>query len=160
MPPAHEEILKPRRPLSLTEGAPDASLTPDTAPLALVVDDEDDMRMLVQEFLLLAGFRVLCAHSVTSALGHLSNEDVVLLITDLSMPEGGGLALIRAALSATKGRAPRVGIIVMTGHLQTLQLEEFAGAASFTCLQKPFRSTQLVQACKELLIARVPDRTV
>ena len=83
----------------------------------LFADDETDFRSSVAEFLRSAGHRVDEASSVEEASALLRKEVFDLLITDLRMPGGSGIDLLREAAS----RFPDCILIVLTayGSLET-----------------------------------------
>ena len=89
-----------------------ATATPGASPVALIVDDDDDVRRFASEALKAKGYQIQVASSGDEALERLqgmkSGPDLVL--TDLRMPGVTGLAV--AAL--VKKQHPRVPVIVMT----------------------------------------------
>ncbi len=105
----------------------------------LVVDDEESMRGLVEEVLLLEGYRVLAAGSVTDARNILSTGSVDAVVTDIRMPDGSGLDVIRHARS----RQPSVPVVVITAYpgRDYVGTAEDLGVHSF--ITKPFTTQQL-----------------
>ena len=79
----------------------------------LLVDDEDLVREVVAQFLREAGFDVLEAANGLEALALLdAGEPLDLLVTDMSMPEVDGLAVIRAAQARREG----LPAVLLTGY--------------------------------------------
>jgi CheY-like chemotaxis protein len=123
--------------------------TPSIAGLrVLVVEDNADTREVLELSLELAGAVVTGAASVAEATrADLAALDVV--ITDLSMPDGNGYDLLRAA----RAEAPALPVIAVSGYSK--QQEEDRGGApdSFAgYLMKPVKHTALVET-----ISRVVD---
>ena len=64
----------------------------------LVVDDEPDLRTLYQLTLLREGYQVDTAGDLTQARSMLAEQVFDVLITDMRLPDGLGLALITCLL--------------------------------------------------------------
>jgi two-component system response regulator AtoC len=102
----------------------------------LVVDDEPGLREFLSDSLELAGHRVATADSAERALALVAQRRFDLVMTDLSMPGQGGMALVRA-LGA---RAGSPALVVLTAH-GTVEVAVEAmrhGAVDF--IQKPVAS--------------------
>ncbi len=108
----------------------------------LVVDDEAGLREFLVDSLELAGYQVAAAASAEAALTHLASHRVDLVLTDLSMPGQGGMALV-ATLAARPDAPP---VVVLTAHgtvdvaVQAMKL----GAVDF--VQKPVASPEALAA--------------
>jgi two-component system, chemotaxis family, sensor kinase CheA len=73
-----------------------ASVQPAAAPKVLVVDDQFTVRELQRSILEAAGYRVATAGDGVAALQQLGGgADIDLVVTDLEMPQMGGLELLR-----------------------------------------------------------------
>ncbi len=106
----------------------------------LVVDDEEAMRHVLLVFLQDRGFTVRAASSVAEALRELEVRPYDVVVTDVRMPGGSGIDLVR------KGRdlAPETSFLVMSAYgTQELALEAMkAGAVDY--VSKPFKPDELV----------------
>jgi DNA-binding NtrC family response regulator len=78
----------------------------------LIVDDESAARLTMTLLLRRRGHRVLQATGAIAALKALGEEMVDLVITDLRMPDGSGLDVLRAA----KANAPDASVILLTAY--------------------------------------------
>jgi DNA-binding NtrC family response regulator len=78
----------------------------------LVVDDEQETCDLLEMVLKREGFEVQSSTSAHAALELVAAEDFDLVLTDLSMPEMGGLELCERVL----GTRPNVPVVVITGQ--------------------------------------------
>jgi two-component system, NtrC family, response regulator PilR len=94
--------------------APDRSAA-ETAPRALVVDDERSMRELLTIVLRRDGYEVLLAENGAVAVELLKRERVDILITDIRMPQMSGVDVLREA----KKIDPDIISIVMTAFAST-----------------------------------------
>jgi two-component system OmpR family response regulator len=61
----------------------------------LVADDERSIRMMLEAGLKLNGFRVTCAPTGSRALEVARSGGIDAVLSDVYMPDGGGLELIR-----------------------------------------------------------------
>jgi two-component system, NtrC family, response regulator PilR len=99
----------------------------------LVVDDEPDLRTLYELTLLREGYDVEIAGSVEDALLHLKDRTYSALITDMRLPDGTGLDLLRN-LEATNRREKA---IVITAYGSAENAVEALKAGAYDYLTKP-----------------------
>ena len=128
------------------DGAAGAEAARTPAPsmgLALLVDDDAQVRRVIRRSLLELGYSVLEADDGASALSLLEHTPgIALLLSDVVMPGGvDGLAVARAARK--DGRAGAV--VLMSGYAPG----DLALQADFPMLTKPFSTAQLAQAIQE-----------
>ena len=86
---------------------------------ALVVDDEDDARMLIAKMLTKAGAKVRTANSAADALKAVSAEPPDVLISDIGMPDEDGFSLIRSIRALPPEKGGRVPAIALTAYTRT-----------------------------------------
>ncbi|HRI17055.1 MAG TPA: sigma-54 dependent transcriptional regulator [Burkholderiaceae bacterium] len=108
---------------------------PDTpsAHSLLVVDDEPDLRTLYELTLLREGYDIDTAGSVDDALAQLEGRQYSLLITDMRLPDGTGLDILRKLEEA--GRRERA--IVITAYGSAENAVEALKAGAYDYLTKP-----------------------
>jgi len=113
----------------------------------LVVDDEADFLATYERLLRRQGYEVLMATSRAAGLAALDGEPPHLVISDLRLPDGDGLDVVRAARAA---REP-VPVIVVTGYPsdETRRAALAAGAAIF--LAKPFAAAALLATIRSIV---------
>ena len=116
----------------------------------LVVDDDDQVRSMLQRVLMQAGFWVRTASNGRHALVALEQEVPDLLLTDIIMPEKEGIELI----TTVRGKLPDLPIIAISGGGQVdpeqyLELARMLGANKV--LGKPFDIQDLLGSCRGLL---------
>ena len=99
----------------------------------LVVDDEPDLRTLYELTLLREGYRVEAAGSVQEAWHLLEHTAFAVVITDMRLPDGLGLDLLRRIKAAS--RAERC--VVITAYGSAENAVESLKAGAFDYLTKP-----------------------
>ena len=105
----------------------------------LVVDDEPSMREMLGIMLRKEGFDVLLTESRTQAAAVLARGAVEMVITDVKLPDGDGIEILRHV----KAAAPETVVVVMTafGSTQTAVAALKLGAHDY--LVKPFDVEEL-----------------
>ena len=78
----------------------------------LLVDDEADLREVLDISLSDTGYNVLTAENSTQALKILNDNDIPVVITDIKMPGIDGIELLRKI----KSKNPETEVIMLTGH--------------------------------------------
>ena len=99
----------------------------------LIVDDDSRVRGAVRRMLEVEGHTVHEGASVEEGLAILGREDVELVVTDLEMPRGGGLELLRRLPTVR----PLVPAIVLTGHPTLFSAVEAMRLEAIDYLTKP-----------------------
>jgi two-component system response regulator PilR (NtrC family) len=99
----------------------------------LVVDDEPDLRTLYELTLLREGYRVETAESLADAFAQLKEHHFDVVITDMRLPDGLGMALIQH-LRAEQGKER---CIVITAYGSAENAVESLKAGAFDYLTKP-----------------------
>lgn len=113
----------------------------------LVVEDEADLREpLVSEFQYL-GCKVFQASNGADAFAIVCNEQIDLVISDIRMPGGDGIQLLKN-IRARSGEIPAV--MLMTGFSDVSAEESYALGAE-AILTKPFDLNEMEQAAERIL---------
>jgi DNA-binding NtrC family response regulator len=85
---------------------------PDQADIVLVAEDETLVRLIVNDILTDAGYRVLEARDGQEALTVIElQDDIRVLFTDVRMPNLDGLALAKLVME----RWPKIGVVITSG---------------------------------------------
>jgi DNA-binding response OmpR family regulator len=113
----------------------------------LVVEDNARLSELVSEGLTAAGFSVESASSVSDAEYLIKNADFRLMVLDISLPDGSGRTLLRAARARDRNLAVLVATATIDTHSRVETLED--GADDYLC--KPFEITELVARVRAIL---------
>ncbi len=110
-----------------------ASNTPFGDASILVVDDEPDLRTLYELTLLREGYRVSTAENLAEAQALLNEHRFAVVITDMRLPDGLGLALIRHI----KAQQRQERCLVITAYGSAENAVESLKAGAFDYLTKP-----------------------
>jgi CheY-like chemotaxis protein len=126
----------------------------------ILVDDEPDIRDSVQRILQLAGYEVRVANSGNDGVAEYRRAPADLLITDMIMPNGHGLDLIRELreehpslrILAISGGGNFGAHAYQTGAISTTAyLAAATAAGARVALTKPFTRERLLAAVQEAL---------
>ena len=104
-----------------------------TAPRILVVDDEADLRELLEITLLKMGLDVDSAATLRQARSLFEEHDYSLVLTDMRLPDGLGIELVREISASGKGTP--VAVITAFGSAENAVVALKAGA--FDYIAKP-----------------------
>lgn len=110
-----------------------------TSPRILVVDDEAHLRELLEIALVKMGLDVDSADSLAAARSHLASNDYALILTDMRLPDGLGIELVREVTSGDK--VIPIAVITAYGSADNAVVALKAGA--FDYLSKPVALDQL-----------------
>ena len=124
-----------------------------TSPRILVVDDEPDLRELLEITLVKMGLDVDSAESLARARALLSAREYSLVLTDMRLPDGLGIELVRE-ISASHKNLP-VAVLTAFGSADNAVAALKAGA--FDYLSKPVGLDQLRTMVQSALRISRPD---
>ncbi|HEU0301081.1 MAG TPA: sigma-54 dependent transcriptional regulator [Longimicrobium sp.] len=108
-------------------------------PTLLVVDDEPNIRRVLELSLGDAGYRVLTASTAAQASRLLAAERVDLLLTDLQLPDRSGLEL----LDEVRAARPDLPVILITAYGTVESAVQAIRAGAFDYVMKPFRVEEI-----------------
>jgi DNA-binding NtrC family response regulator len=125
----------------------------------LVVDDHEQLRQSLGRLLMRAGFICQCASDVPEARAVLKQRSWDLVLCDINMPGGSGLALLREIVRED----PATAVVMVTaaeGEDMAETAAEFGASAHIT---KPFTESQMLTTIASVLRRREmehhsPDR--
>jgi len=106
---------------------------------ALVVDDEADIRELLDMTLARMGLAADCAATVTEAKRLLAEGSYQMCLTDMRLPDGDGLELVRFVGE----QCPELPVAVITAHGSMENAVAALKAGAFDYLSKPVSLEQL-----------------
>jgi two-component system response regulator PilR (NtrC family) len=110
-----------------------------TAPRILIVDDEADLRELVEITLVKMGLDVDSAENLAVARAQLKQKSYALVLTDMRLPDGLGIELVREVVAEYKNTP--IAVITAFGSADNAVTALKAGA--FDYLSKPVGLDQL-----------------
>src|SRR5918997_1677507 len=105
----------------------------------LIVDDEQGMRQLLSLVFGRAGHQVRAAENGRRALELLRESSADLIVSDVRMPDMGGIELLRAA----RELAPDVAVVMMTAFATVETAREAFKLGADDFIQKPFAVDEL-----------------
>ena|SRR5208282_1946608 len=117
----------------------------------LLVDDDEQLRGLIQMFLVQKGYQVLVTDNGEQALEVLQAEKPDLLVLDLTMPKKNGYEVCKAIRSNPNLEISRIKIIVASAKQYPLDIRAAQEAGADDYLTKPYHTGDLLAAIEELL---------
>jgi DNA-binding NtrC family response regulator len=120
----------------------------------LIVDDEKGMRDLLSIMLKNDGYRVDAAESATRARELISRGSYDLVISDISMPDGSGVDVLRTA----RETQPDCIVILITAYASTESAIEALKLGAYDYIIKPFDVEELRIVLKNALEKRQLER--
>lgn len=116
----------------------------------LVVDDEADLRNLVQTCLeIMGGWQVTTASSGTEALQQAQDRHLRAILLDLMLPDMDGLAILQELRSHEKTR--HIPIILLTAKGKTVEITHLSQFEVKGVIKKPFNPMKLADQVDFLL---------
>lgn len=107
----------------------------------LVVDDNENIRDMLEDFLNLEGHKPVLAKDGEEALKTFSHQDFDIVITDLGMPGMSGWEVNKRI----KEKKPKIPVVIITGWGAQLSPEELKANKVDWILSKPFNLDQFKQ---------------
>lgn len=119
----------------------------------LLVEDEDQVRRIVQEILEQQGYAVLAAANGEEALklAEVHGSKIHLLMTDVVMPQMSGRELAEELTTLQ----PKLKVLYMSGYTDDAIVRHGLLDASLNFIQKPFDAASAARKVREVLDSRV-----
>jgi two-component system response regulator AtoC len=113
----------------------------------LTIDDEKNIRHLIQSEFALEGFQVVTAESGEEGLRQFEKENFDMVLLDLKLPEMDGLE----ALQRLKQKSSATEVIMITGHgeIESAVAAMKLGARDY--VTKPFKLGELITLAKQIM---------
>ncbi len=131
------------------ESQPEIQLLAGNGEMILIVDDEENIRLVAEATLQKYGYRTMLAVDGTDALASYAKygDDISLVLTDMAMPYMDGTALIRAL----KKIDPEVRVVAMSGLASAEQSAELKEMNITDFLIKPYTAESLLNSVADVL---------
>jgi two-component system cell cycle sensor histidine kinase/response regulator CckA len=129
--------------------------------IALVVEDEAPVRLVLARALTRAGWRVLTAETAEVALEQLASlgdhpeAHLSVVISDVVMPGMDGPALVRAV----RQRCPGIPAVLVSGYAEPVLRADLA-TMDIAFLAKPYATAELLELVARLAPAETGDKAV
>lgn len=129
-------------PLTQTNGTKSARV--------LVVEDEEKVRVLLNDAFRAEGHDVVEATTGAEAIKHLDSRDFDLMVCDLGLPELSGLHVARWV----KEFRPKLPVIIATGYAEMIAEEDYQRARIDDVIRKPYALADVLQRAHAVLAAQ------
>jgi CheY-like chemotaxis protein len=126
----------------------------------LFVDDDADMRDLMQVLFSESEAQVFVAASALEALQLFSELAPDILISDIGMPEMDGYSFIEQIRSVAPERGGQIPAIALTAYAGEYNQQKAIAAGFNHHLSKPIEPEHLIQTISKLLSSTTPNLTV
>lgn len=113
----------------------------------LIVDDDEAVRKTLAGVLSEAGWNVAQACDVSKALGILGKQFIDIIVTDIVMPEIGGMEFLKKIRSVNK----HVPVVIYTGYPSTDHYEEALQSGVTDFIAKPCESVELLSKLQNIV---------
>lgn len=121
-----------------------------TAMKIAIVDDEQDMRQSISQWLALSGFDTETFSSAEEAVKSLGSDYPGVVISDIKMPGMDGMQFLKKLMSVDSG----LPVIMITGHGDVPMAVEAMRIGAFDFLEKPFNPDRMTELAKKATNAR------
>ncbi|WGT50646.1 sigma-54-dependent transcriptional regulator [Thioclava nitratireducens] len=115
-----------------------------------IVDDEEDMRQSVSQWLALSGFDAETYASAEDALKVIGPDWPGVVITDIRMPGMDGMAFLKRLMGIDSG----LPVIMITGHGDVPMAVEAMRLGAMDFMEKPFSPDRMTELAKRATQAR------
>jgi len=116
----------------------------------LIVEDDEEMRNLLEDELREARYDVVAATSAVEALERMGRSTVDVLVTDNMMPGMKG----RELLAEVRARDPEIPVVIITGFGSVEAAVDAMRGGAFHYVTKPFRMDDLLSTVSDALRER------
>jgi len=110
----------------------------------LIVDDEENVRDLIQRILKEAGYEVVTATDGEEAIDALRRTNVGVVLLDIKMPRMSGMEVLKHITT----RRPDISVIMVTGSADAGTAVEAMKMGAYDYVTKPFDGDDLIRKVK------------
>jgi DNA-binding NtrC family response regulator len=115
-----------------------------------IVDDEQDMRQSISQWLALSGFDTETFPSAEEALKSVGTDYPGVVISDIRMPGMDGMAFLKKLMSVDSA----LPVIMITGHGDVPMAVEAMRVGAYDFLEKPFNPDRMTELAKKATQSR------
>lgn len=114
----------------------------------LVVEDDDDTRFMIEQLLLMSGYKVVTASDGEAGLNVARRRNPDMILTDIAMPGMSGIDLIK--LIRLDAAFRDIPILALTAYRYQVE-KEVRETGADAVLAKPFQVDSLLNEVKRLI---------
>jgi DNA-binding NtrC family response regulator len=115
-----------------------------------IVDDEQDMRESISQWLTLSGYHTVTYPSAVHALKEIYSDFPGIIISDVRMPEIDGIQFLKKVQSIDN----TLPMIMITGHGDVSMAVEAMRIGAYDFLEKPFDPERMAELAKRAVLTR------
>ena len=115
-----------------------------------IVDDEEDMRQSISQWLSLSGYETRTFASAEDALASLTPDYKGIVISDIKMPGMDGMTFLKRLMSLD----PSLPVILITGHGDVPMAVEAMQVGAYDFLEKPFDPERMADLARRAVQTR------
>ena len=112
-----------------------------------IVDDEQDMRQSISQWLALSGFDTETYPSAEDALKAIGSDWPGVVVSDIKMPGMDGMAFLKKLMSLDSG----LPVIMITGHGDVPMAVTTMKKGAMDFIEKPFKEEELLGLVERML---------
>lgn len=120
---------------------------------ALIIDDEQDIRELIEMAFMGIGIDCILSPTVADGIKQLKKQNADFVITDMRLPDGDGLDLV----AHIQKKYPSLPVCVITAHGNVELAVKALKLGAFDFVNKPFDIKHLRNMAKAALVLAQPD---
>jgi DNA-binding NtrC family response regulator len=109
-----------------------------------IIDDEQDMRQSISQWLALSGFETETYASAEEALKSINADFPGVIVTDVKMPGMDGMAFLKRLMAIDSG----LPVILITGHGDVPMAVEAMRIGAYDFMEKPFNPDRMTDLAK------------
>jgi DNA-binding NtrC family response regulator len=115
-----------------------------------IVDDEQDMRQSISQWLALSGYDTETYGSAEEALKSIGSDYPGIVVSDIKMPGMDGMQFLKRLMSVDSS----LPVIMITGHGDVPMAVEAMRVGAFDFLEKPFNPDRMTELAKRATVSR------
>lgn len=122
----------------------------------LLVEDDVTFSEMLKHFLERHNYQVDLSYTIKNALVHLKSQDYNLVFTDLRLPDGDGIHLLKHI----KNNHHHIPVVLMTGYAEVSTAVQAMKQGAFDYISKPFNPDEVLEVINNALEVIKPEQVI